>query len=155
MTADRETSRQHGRLRENLAVALLCLPYLGAAPSFIVYGIWSEAHDLQTRWAINGPPCPIVDHPSRQATGHKPARTFSYQGVSFSRSFGSANCAAVPENAWWPGTSYPVCQFNNPGAVSVTTHSGRTVFEAPPGQRTTVTVRGGVVRCVVGGWFNL
>lgn len=68
--------------------------------------------------------------------------------------FGAANCAAVGENRLLTREAYHVCQFNNPGAVSVTVNARTVMFQPPVGEHATVTVRHGAASCVVGGWFN-
>jgi hypothetical protein len=65
------------------------------------------------------------------------------------------SCVAIPEDGPWTRASYRVCQFNNPGALTVRVGGRSTTFQPPAGRRTTVTVRHGKARCVVGGWFNI
>jgi hypothetical protein len=74
--------------------------------------------------------------------------------VSFTRPFGAVSCVSIPEDGL-TRENYRVCQFNNPGAVTVETDAARTVFQPPVGRRATVTVRHGKASCVVGGWFTL
>jgi hypothetical protein len=140
---------------EQIAFCLAVVFFCSLAPASIVYSTWSEARSQQAQWNIVGRPCPIVTRPSRIAIGPKPPMVFQYHGAVFSRSFGAVYCAAVPISALWPQQSYAVCQFNNPGAVTVSTSHGRVVFEAQPGQHTTISLRSGAVRCVMAGWFNL
>jgi hypothetical protein len=125
-------------------------------PAFVVWQVWTEAQALQTEWTVHGPPCAVVAEPASWATNHhKSPMTFIYGGASFTRQFAAVSCAAVPEEWWWPRQSYPVCMFNNPGAVTVGTLDGPVTFQPPYGQRATVTVRHGQATCVVGGRFNL
>lgn len=130
-------------------------PIALAAPFIAVYQNWSKSTQLEREWAIEGPACPVVANPSPVATRrHKPPRRFVYGDATLTRSFGAVTCGAVPENPWWPISSYRVCRFNNPGAIVVETPRGRTVFEVTPGAPATVTLRGGVASCVVAGDFT-
>lgn len=106
---------------------------------------------MKAEWTPAGVRCPIVDRPSLAATSRRgPPMTFQYGGASFTRSFAAVSCAAIPENLLWPRASYPVCRFNNPGAITVSAGTRRVTFEPPIGRGATVTVRGGQVTCVVG-----
>lgn len=135
---------------------LVLAPSFLILPTVMVGSIYVEARALQRAWTVEGPPCPQVATPSSRAISrHRPPMTFTYGGASFTRSFAAVDCAAVPKSAVWPREAYRVCQFNNPGAITVRTATSRKVFELPPGARATVTVRDGLVSCVVGGSFNL
>lgn len=154
--AARRRGRTTTRARwQDLAILVLAPSFL-VLPSVMIGSIWVEAVALQRAWTVKGPPCPEVAQPSSRAVSrHRPPKTFTYGEATFTRSFAAVDCAAVPKDAWWPRESYRVCQFNNPGAITVSTAGGRQVFEPPPGARATVTVRDGRVSCVVGGTFNL
>ncbi|MBL8772298.1 MAG: hypothetical protein JNK30_13030 [Phenylobacterium sp.] len=137
------------------AQAVICLALVCALPSFVVWQTWSEARALQTEWSFTGPPCDIVETPASWATNHRSApRQFSYGGHQITRQFAAVSCAAVPERWWWPGESYHVCMFNNPGAVTVSTVDGPVTFQPPYGQRATIRMQDGKASCVVGGRFN-
>jgi hypothetical protein len=105
-------------------------------------------------WTITGPACPVVAKPSPVATSRRGVQIHRYGDISYARAFGAVSCAAFQEPGWrWERRLYRVCQFNNPGAVTVTTARGATTYEARPAQTVTVTVRDGRASCVVGGWF--
>lgn len=133
---------------------LALLMVVSILPAFLAFGAWSEVQALKAEWTIEGPPCPIVTELLPSVVGRKPAKTFRYGDAEFSRAFGAAFCAAIPEDRLWTRASYRVCQFNNPGAVTVRTDGRSVIFQPPVGRRLTVTVRDGVASCVVGGWFN-
>lgn len=155
--AARATQRALGRRRGgDIAAFLALLAALASIPAYVVWETWSEIQAMKRAWTIAGPPCPVVAKPAPWATNHHRAtRSFPYGPATFARAFGAASCVAIPEDGLWTQRSYHVCQFNNPGALTVTAAGRSTTFQPPPGRRATVTVRHGQVRCVVGGWFNL
>jgi len=154
------TARRPARRGPGLKLSkeLAALVGLGAAlcsiPASLGYATWANLHSMKVAWTIKGPPCPVVAKPAPAAVGRKKPQTFEYGGVSFTRSFGAVSCVSIPEDGL-SRENYRVCQFNNPGAVTVELDGGTTVFQPPPGQRATVTVRHGAASCVVGGWFNI
>jgi hypothetical protein len=144
------------RPRWAIEVAALAgmLGLICAIPGLIAFATWADLHAMKVAWTIKGPPCPVVAKPGPAAVGRKKPRTFDYGGASFTRSFGAASCVSIPESGL-TRENYRVCQFNNPGAVTVELDSGTTVFQPPPGRRATVTVRHGRASCVVAGWFTI
>ena len=155
VTAFGALGQLHG-FGKSLGAVLILFPILSALPAFIVFNNWAESKHLEKTWTIAGAACPVVATPSPAATRHhKPPTTFWYGDVRFTRSFGGAECGAVPENPFWPSTNYRVCRFNNPGAVTVYSRGRTTVFQPPVGNPATVTVRRGQASCVIGGWFQI
>lgn len=138
--------------RDMLQLAALLVPVC-TLPAGLAFGVWSERQALAAEWTVEGPPCPIVTQLSPSVVGRKPPKVFRYGDAEFSRAFGAAYCAAIPESRLWTRESYRVCQFNNPGAVTVVAGDHRVIFQPPVGRRVTVTVRHGAASCVVGGWF--
>lgn len=138
---------------ELLQLAALLVPVC-TLPAALAFGVWSEREALKAEWTVEGPPCPEVTQLLPSVVGRKPPKTFRYGDAEFSRAFGAAYCAAIPESRLWTRESYRVCQFNNPGAVTVVADGRRVIFQPPVGRRMTVTVRDGKASCVVGGWFN-
>jgi hypothetical protein len=108
---------------------------------------------MRRDWTIEGPACPIVPAISNAGRGAKPPAPFTYQGVRFAYQIADASCEAVPEG-YLTSRTYPVCQFDAPGAVAVTTAGRTVIFEPGVGRRATVTVRDGRATCVEGGWFR-
>lgn len=149
---EKEQRRQIGNML-SLAGMAVCV---AAVPGILVIqGVLTGLTERRA-WAIEGPPCPVVERPSPRAVSRRrPPMTHDYGGATFTRSFGAVSCAGFREPALFQERVYHVCQFNNPGAVVVKTTTGTQTFEAQPGRRLTVTVREGRVRCVVGGWFSL
>lgn len=109
----------------------------------------------QRQWQITGPACVVVEKPSPVATSHRGVQRHRYGEIAYARSFGAVSCAAFPEPGFsWERRIYRVCQFNNPGAVTVTTPRERVTYEGTPGRPMTITVHDGRPSCVLGGWFR-
>ncbi|MEO8113080.1 MAG: hypothetical protein ABI655_01780 [Phenylobacterium sp.] len=123
-------------------------------PGGLALSTWAQVQALKAQWTVAGPPCQVVAQAPTSVVGRKPPLTFQYGGVTFSRAFAAANCQALPEDTLFTRESFPVCQFNNPGAVTVTAGGRSVIFQPPVGRRATVTVRHGAPSCVVGGWFD-
>ena len=86
--------------------------------------------------------------------GSKPAKVFDYGGIGFARHFGHVSCVAWREGGVFDPDIYRVCQFNAPGAVTVTTREQTVRYQPGVGRRVTVSVRQGQPSCVMGGWFT-
>ena len=135
---------------------LVFVAVLASIPVYIGCEAWSERQAVAAAWTITGPPCAIVQRPSRTAfSPSRKLKSFSYHGVTFTRAFGSASCVALDEPGIWSDSTYPVCQFNNPGFVAITSNGQTTVFEPEVGERATVMAPSGIGRCVRTGWFRL
>ena len=67
---------------------------------------------------------------------------------------GDADCVAVPEGVFHRRT-FPVCAFDAPAALEVTSGGRTVVFEPGVGHSATVMVRDGHPACVVGAPFSL
>ena len=123
-----------------------------AIPVGGVYSLWAHQHELRTYWDIKGPACPPPHHSWREVVLSRQPHTFQYGGADFAHPFGAADCTSVPDGPFITRKAYYACQFTGPIMVSVT-QGGRTVlFEPGPGRHATVSLRGGKVGCVVGGW---
>ena len=139
-----------GRLQT--AGVLLLLFAIASIPLTIGLTTWTDHQSLKTEWAIQGPACPVVPEISRAAQGAKPPPPFIYQDVAFAYQIGDVFCEAVPES-YFKNATYPVCQFDAPAAISVTSRGRAVIYEPGVGRRATVTIRGGQPSCVIGGWF--
>jgi hypothetical protein len=140
-----------GRL-QTAGIVLLLLA-LASIPLQIGLSTWVTHQAMKDEWTIRGPACPVVPQISRAALGLKPPPPFVYQHVAFAYQIGDVSCEAVPEGLF-SGATHPVCQFDAPAAIKVTYAGRTTIFEPGVGHRATVSVRGGKVSCVIGGWFT-
>ncbi|MEW5683390.1 MAG: hypothetical protein AB1942_00585 [Pseudomonadota bacterium] len=154
--ARREERRARGRLVAQVLGFAGLATIAAAVPGLTILQEVLAARAEQRSWTIAGPACPVVAAPSKVATSRKrPPRSHRYGGATFTRSFGAVSCAGFREPTLRQERLYHVCQFNNPGAVTVSAAGVVRTFEAAPGQPLSVTLRDGEVRCVVGGWFRL
>lgn len=98
--------------------------------------------------AIVGPACPEVRGAAFRLPV-KPDRLFDFDGVSFGRRFGQADCSAIARKSAL-GVGYEVlCQFSGPAVLSVRTARGMAYFEPGSGRAASVFVRDGAARCVL------
>ncbi len=117
-----------------------------------VSALFAHQQGLRHDWDIKGPPCPPPRHSWGQILLSRAPHNFSYGGVAFSHPFGGADCASVPDGPFITRRAYYACQFSEPIIVSVSVGGRTTLFEPGPGHHATVSVRGGRVACVLGGW---
>jgi len=157
MAAASVLARLDGRRRRGDAAVYLGLVLgLGWFPASIGYATWAEVRDMRAEWTIAGPPCPEVATPASWAISrHKPPMSHEYGGAVFTRQFGAVSCAGIPERGLLAHGNDYVCQFNNPGALTMTFGGRRVIYQPPVGQRMTVTIHEGRASCVVGGRFNI
>ena len=133
----------------------LLLAGLATIPAIDVIRMTIAAEREEKAWMVTGPACARVAKASPVATNRRGAQRHRYGDISFARSFGAVSCAAFEEpGLQWKPVFYRVCQFNNPGAVTVMTPRELATFEGVPGRPMTITVRDGRASCVVGGWFS-
>ena len=63
-----------------------------------------------------------------------------------------ADCASVPDGPFITRRAYYACQFSEPIIIAVSVGGRTQLFEPGPGRHATVSLRGGRVACVLGGW---
>ena len=141
---------RHSSGWQTAAIVLLMLA-VASIPLTIAYGALADHQALKKEWTIGGPPCPVA---SQASLYHRPAHAFRYQGVAFTRQYGAVNCVVVPSGGLLSKAHHTVCQFNGPARIAVTTGGRTLAYEPDIGHPATVSIRGGQVSCVVGGWFR-
>lgn len=127
---------------------------VASMPLMVGFTAWAEMQGFKSRWTIAGPPCPIVDHPSFTSFVRRPPRPFAYQGANFDFKIGDVSCIAPPNPGLFSKGNYAICQFSAPAVVAVRTRRQSVVYAPGVGRQVTVTTRGGIPSCVVGGWFG-
>lgn len=150
LSHDRQRRGLTGKL--HMLGILLLLATVASMPLMVGLGTWLTHQAMRKEWTMRGPACPIVPAISRAAHGARPPPPFVYRGVAFAYQIGDVFCEAAPEGYFKRGV-YPVCQFDAPAAIAVTTAGRTVIFEPGVGHHATVTIRHGQTSCVVGGWF--
>src|ERR1700744_989294 len=113
----------------------------------------AERHMAKRAW-MAGPACPRVPQLSIAALGAKPPKPFDYKGSRFAYQIGDVNCFAAPEG-WLTRATFPLCKFDAPGGIVVTTGGRTTVFEPGVGHSATVAVRRSGTTCYLGGEYRV
>ncbi len=98
-------------------------------------------------WMTPGEPCPTLTQAQLQASGQALGHGFTYHGVGFARAYGYVNCDEVTPDLFGLKT-VPVCQFNSPTVLQVTT-GGRSYLYTTPVRPMTVWVTDQGPRCVM------
>jgi hypothetical protein len=74
---------------------------------------------------------------------------FDYNGVTFGRDFGNADCSVAAAEGTLGLGSYDVCQFTGPAVLYVRTPRGAFYYQPGVGRRATVMTPNGAPRCVM------
>ena len=149
-----------GSAGKNLNHHLPRLFVVGAIATFAAGTVWDlvwQHQQIATSAArtrvsdIVGPPCPASQAAFQSAVklqGPLPY-VFQYNGVTFGRYFGYADCSVAESNDGLGLGSYDVCQFTGPAVLYVKTPRGQFYFTPGVGQKATVMTEGGVAKCVM------
>ncbi|MDR3510421.1 MAG: hypothetical protein P4L73_02210 [Caulobacteraceae bacterium] len=105
-------------------------------------------------WAVDGPPCPAMSRAAFQASGLRIAHVVDYDDVRFGRGYGYVTCVAVARNGGRGLDTVPVCQFNSPTVLEVTTPRADVYFATHIGPAT-VTIVNDRPRCVLNASIGL
>lgn len=130
------------RALQDLAIVALLLA-IASIPLSEGYAAWSTNRGLRKEWIAEGKACPVVAALSPAVRGAKPPKPFVYKGVGFAFEIGDVACAPVPEKSLFTKTTFPVCQFDAPGGIAVTSAGRTTYFEPGIGHGATVSVHAG------------
>jgi hypothetical protein len=117
-------------------------------------GVWSvdRANRMSDAraWTVDGPPCPSVTPAALAASDEAAVQATTFSGVGFDRAHGAVRCSDIGYDDGRSDESFPVCQFDHPGGLEITTRRGRFAFRPPPLDAATVQVRHDVPTCVLG-----
>jgi len=142
--------RRRPRRRALMAAAIVVI-VLGLA---LLFAVW--ATDRATRmsdaraWTVAGPPCATASAASLAASPEAPVQVETFTGVRFARAHGALRCTDIGYDDGRSDDVFPVCQFDHPGGLQVTTPRGTYGFLLKPMEAATVQVRHDVAECVVG-----
>lgn len=112
------------------------------------------AHDRQAKvaeakaWTVSGPPCARAAG-SAWDDADAPPQIVDFGRARFARVHGATRCAEIGYDGGRSDDVFPVCQFDHPGRLEITTDHGATLFQLGPLDPATVSVEHGAVRCVV------
>lgn len=100
-------------------------------------------------WTVEGPSCPTLTGEAARRMGGKIAHVIDYDDVLFGRGYGYVSCILIADQGGRGLGRLPVCQFNNPTVLQVTTRTGTTYYSTWINPAT-VSVEHGRPRCVLG-----
>jgi len=99
-------------------------------------------------WTVSGAPCAHGLGAAWDADA--PPQIVDFGKARFARAHGATRCAEIGYDGGRSGDIFPICQFDHPGRLEITTDHGATLFQLGPLDPATVFVEHGVARCVVG-----
>jgi hypothetical protein len=108
-----------------------------------------KAHALE----VGGAPCPRGWPANLSPTDLAPLHTTDVGGVLFTRRYGIMDCDYIATDHGRGLDHTPVCRFNNPTLLSITTARGRFAFYTGLSPAT-VTLAGSQPKCVLNAAFG-
>lgn len=141
-----------GEIGPVVTLVALAAPMIGVAV-LVGKGGWGSAEARVDQWRIEGPACAPRDEPV-VGTTRRPARSFTVQGVRFTRLNGNVSCVSLPLGGRFSDGTELVCQFASPGLLQVDVGGETRGFAPGWGRPATVRVRDGQSTCVSAGWFR-
>lgn len=101
-------------------------------------------------WIVAGPACSAPAKPGFDVAAGDHGQDMVLDGVKFSRAHGAVRCTDINEDGGRGQGTFPVCQFDRPGMISVTTRKGTSWFWAGFISPATISVQHDVPSCVIG-----
>jgi len=119
----------------------------------VIVGVWLvamryTAEAKAREWTPAGAPCPAISQADYLASGFSAANRVDFDGIGFARAYGYTICSDIGDDGGHSLTDIPVCQFNDPGALDVTTAQGH-VYYLPRTRPATVIISHGRASCVL------
>jgi hypothetical protein len=131
-------------------VLLAALALIGSLPLVMPLSIDRMNIDGGPPSAARGQPCRQI---SEAVFNHGWARapySFTFSGVTLARRRGDADCATGRHGLLGlVGPVYPVCEFDAPVQLAVTSHGRTRYFAVPAGYKAVVEARPDETRCIV------
>ena len=131
-----------------IGVGLLALALL-AAVIFVIANARATRLANARAWTVSGPPCARTTTAALAALGYDVRQVVSLPGARFTRAHGEATCTTIGYDGGRSDSEFPVCEFNHPGGVVVTTAKGTFAFQPGGVSGATVQVPNGQPNCVV------
>ena len=102
-----------------------------------------------------GKPCRPISEALFNRGWTAPPRTFAFVGATFARRRGDADCSAGRHGLFGlVGPVYPVCEFDAPVELAVTSGGRSAWFDVRPGYTAVVEARPDGARCTITGLFQ-
>src|SRR5580698_8286858 len=110
-------------------------PAIGVAAIVVI----TVQHVLQRRdegvadykaWMVSGPACHAPIRQAFDTSGGAQAQLSAFGGVRFAREHGAMQCSDIADDGGRAHDTFPVCQFDQPGLIEVTTRRGSYWFWA-------------------------
>ncbi len=112
--------------------------------------VWHQRAQIEEAqaWAPPGPACQIVSRQAYLAIGAPEPHVSTYDGVRFARAYGAVGCNEIASHGGRGPGRIPVCQFNSPTTLEVSTPRGDTYYftQAKPA---VVTISDGQPACAL------
>jgi hypothetical protein len=109
----------------------------------LAFGAQRDADAVKAEaWLVPGPPCRAIARRDYIAFGTRVSSVFYIDGVRFARGYGYAKCDNIQLAAAHTSEGIPVCQFNDPAIVEVTTGIGDFFYMTGSSPSTISVVRG-------------
>jgi len=127
-----------------LAMGVLAAVVVGGWLAAMRYTAEAKARE----WTPAGAPCPAISQAAYLASGFSATNRAYLSGIGFARAYGYTVCSDINDDGGRSPRHVPVCQFNDPGALDITTPKGHTYY-LPQTKPATVIVSRGRVSCVL------
>ena len=120
---------------------------VGVVGSYLVLQRQSNVAKAEA-WTPLAPACPTETKAEYLAKGERAEHVSNYDDIHFGRGYGYVTCNEIGSDGGRGGGVVPVCQFNNPTVLQVTTVWGETIF-VTGSHGATVLVEDGRPRCLL------
>jgi hypothetical protein len=128
------------------------------AAALAVVAVQQAAHPLrlasEAYWKPVGPPCRPISRQALLGHGLPLDQAFEFQGLRLARAAGAAFCSEETEPHGLGRAAFQVCQMTSPVAFSVAVGGREYDFAPGAAAPATVTVRAGVLGCVLASNFK-
>jgi hypothetical protein len=130
---------------------------LAGAVLIMLAGVFSVAQDWiqhtqegiagYKAWTVAGPRCQTL---TAGASAGRAQQIVAFGAAKFGREHGATQCSDVATYGGWGFDLFPVCQFDHPGLIEVSTRSGLYRFWPGYVNPATISIEHGVPTCVIG-----